>query len=61
MLMWEEIVPPKKQEEGNIKWSWKLNYEETVSDWNKLKSLIEKVVMRNTNIITQNKYDSVMM
>ena len=51
--------PPKIQEaKKHRKWSWKIDYERTVSECKKSRSLIQNVVMRNTNIISQKEYNN---
>ena len=60
MLKWRDILPPKNKYEAIINSEVeKLNYEKTINVCKKLQSLIQKVIVRNTAIISQNEYDNI--
>ena len=48
--------PPKKKWKYIRSETKKLNYDKTVSECDKFQGLIQKVVVRNTHIISQNYY-----
>ena len=60
MLEWGYILLPKNKYEAIINSEVeKLNYEKTINVCKKLQSLIQKVIVRNTAIISQNEYDNI--
>ena len=60
VLRWGDILPPPKKYEEIINSEVeKRNYEKTINVCKKLQSLIQKVIVRNTAIISKNEYDNI--
>ena len=57
MLMLRNIFPQKSNKKKND--VEKRNYEKTVSECKKLRSLIKELVWRNITILSQQEYDNV--